>query len=62
MPLAEHDSRWSLWGVAMRGSDNATGSLFGYVDLEERIPARHPLRKLSLGGIEQRANFMTDSP
>ena len=23
-----------------------TGSLFSYVDLEERIPARHPLRKI----------------
>ena len=30
----------------MRGTDGATGSLFSYVDLEERIPARHPLRKL----------------
>jgi transposase len=30
----------------MRGSDEASGSLFSYVDLEERIPARHPLRKI----------------
>lgn len=30
----------------MRGSDEATGSLFSYVDLEERVPARHPLRKI----------------
>lgn len=30
----------------MRGSDEATGSLFSYVDLEERVPARHPLRKV----------------
>lgn len=30
----------------MRGSDKITGSLFSYVDLEERIPARHPLRKI----------------
>ena len=30
----------------MRGSDEQTGSLFSYVDLEERIPARHPLRKI----------------
>ena len=30
----------------MRGTDAAAGSLFSYVDLEERIPARHPLRKL----------------
>jgi transposase len=28
----------------MRGSDKQTGSLFSYVSLEERIPARHPLR------------------
>lgn len=30
----------------MRGTDGAAGSLFSYVDLEERIPARHPLRKV----------------
>lgn len=30
----------------MRGTDEASGSLFSYVDLESRIPARHPLRKL----------------
>jgi len=30
----------------MRGTDEAAGSLFSYVDLEERIPARHPLRKV----------------
>ena len=30
----------------MRGSDKATGSLFSYVNLEERIPERHPLRKI----------------
>jgi len=30
----------------LRGSDKVTGSLFSYVDLEERIPARHPLRKI----------------
>ena len=28
----------------MRGSDAVTGSLFSYVDLEERVPAKHPLR------------------
>ncbi len=28
----------------MRGSDEKTGSLFSYVDLEERVPANHPLR------------------
>jgi len=30
----------------MRGTDQATGLLFSYVDLEERIPSRHPLRKV----------------
>ncbi|MEL7088365.1 MAG: IS5 family transposase [Planctomycetota bacterium] len=28
----------------MRGSDNQSGALFSYVDLEERVPATHPLR------------------
>ena len=28
----------------MRGSDAVTGSLFSYVDLEDRVPAHHPLR------------------
>ncbi len=28
----------------MRGSDKTSGSLFSYVDIEERIPAKHPLR------------------
>ncbi len=30
----------------MRGTDETSGSLFSYVDLEERIPVRHPLRKI----------------
>ena len=30
----------------MRGTDEATGSLFSYVDLEERIPAHRPLRRV----------------
>jgi transposase len=30
----------------MRGTDELSGSLFGYADLDERIPARHPLRKV----------------
>ena len=28
----------------MRGSDATSGSLFSYVDLEARVPAKHPLR------------------
>lgn len=30
----------------MRGSDERSGSLFSYVDLEDRIPANHPLRRI----------------
>ena len=30
----------------MRGSDEVSGSLFSYVDLEDRIPGSHPLRKI----------------
>ena len=30
----------------MRGTDEASGSLFSYVDLAKRIPASHPLRKI----------------
>ena len=33
----------------MRGSDQVTGSLFSQVDPEERIPTRHPLRKIRSG-------------
>jgi transposase len=32
--------------MAMRGSDSTSGSLFSYVDIEQRIPARHPLRTI----------------
>jgi len=30
----------------MRGVDSESGSLFSYVDLDERIPVGHPLRKI----------------
>ena len=30
----------------MRGSDRTTGSLFSYVDIEARVPAKHPLRPI----------------
>ena len=30
----------------MSGTDETSGSLFSYVDLEDRIPPRHPLRKI----------------
>src|SRR3990172_8903835 len=28
----------------MRGSDAVTGSMFSYVDLDQRVPPNHPLR------------------
>ena len=31
-------------GKAMRGADIGNGSLFSYVDLEDRVPKNHPLR------------------
>ena len=42
----------------MRGSDAMTGSLFSYVDIEARIPAKHPIRTIRrivnevLGGLD----------
>ena len=30
----------------MRGTDETSGSLFGHVDLEERIPPTHPQHKI----------------
>ena len=30
----------------MRGIDERSGSLFSYVDIEARIPAKHPLRRI----------------
>ena len=30
----------------MRGSDTRSGELFSYVDLEQRVPVKHPLRKV----------------
>jgi len=32
------------WGMAMRGDDASKGSLFSYIDLEQRVSADHPLR------------------
>ena len=31
-------------GMMMRGTDEASGALFSYVDLDERVPVNHPLR------------------
>src|SRR3984885_12896332 len=33
-------------GQGMRGTDERSGSLFSYVDLEARIPKGHPLRRI----------------
>ncbi len=33
-------------GVMMRGTDETRGALFSYVDLEDRVPPHHPLRKI----------------
>jgi transposase len=30
----------------MRGLDTRSGELFSYIDLEDRVPAKHPLRKI----------------
>lgn len=40
-----HSSGGSL-GVGMRGSDERSGSLFSYVDLEARVRRDHPLRPI----------------
>ena len=32
----------------MRGSGYRTGGLFSYVDLEQRVPANHPLRLIGV--------------
>lgn len=32
----------------MRGSDTRSGKLFSYVDLEQRVPVRHPLRAIRI--------------
>ncbi len=32
----------------MRGSDVRSGKLFSYIDLEQRVPSRHPLRAIRL--------------
>ena len=44
----------------MRGTDETSGSLFSYVDLEERIPPRHPLRKIRQVVKDARASLDAD--
>jgi hypothetical protein len=36
----------ALVRAVMRGAGEMSGSLFSYVDLDARIPMRHPLRKI----------------
>ena len=46
IPSASRDG-----GSHMRGSDKTSGSLLSYVDLESRVPSRHPLRVIkAIGG------------
>ena len=47
-------------GVIRRGLDETSGSLFSYVDLEERIPPRHPLRKIRQGVNDALASLDAD--
>ena len=45
--MTEHDSlSWREPGDGMRGSDEQSGSLFSYVDLEARVRRDHPLRPI----------------
>jgi hypothetical protein len=43
--------RLHVEGLGMRGSDARSGSLFSYVDLENRALAKHPLRVIAPAGI-----------
>ena len=48
----------------MRGADKKSGSLFSYVDLEGRIPAKHPLRPFEVvlrGKVSRRSFFHQDT-
>jgi len=44
----------------MRGTDEASGSLFSYFDLEARIPVRHSLRKIRQVVNDALARFDAD--
>jgi hypothetical protein len=46
----------------MRGSDERTGELFSYVDLEKRVPAKQPLRLVRGVVIETSFVFFERSP
>jgi transposase len=44
----------------MRGSDAATGAMFSYVDIEARVPAKHPIRVIRRIVNEVLARLDTD--
>jgi len=44
----------------MRGTDETSGSRFNDVDLEERVPARHPLRLIRRIVNDARASLVTE--
>ena len=44
----------------MRGSDVRSGKLFSYIDLEQRVPSRHPLRAIRLIVNEALAPLASD--
>jgi len=44
----------------MRGADVRSGELFSYVDLEQRVPARHPLRAIRVIVNEALADIGTE--
>jgi transposase len=47
------------WEARIRGSDERSGELFSYVDLEERVPPKHPLRLIRR--IENEGLIVLDS-
>lgn len=54
-----HSCRRARGRVDLRGTDERTGSLFSYVDLEARVRSDHPLRPIralvneALAGLER---------
>ena len=54
-------------GIGMRGEDRTSGALFSYVDVEARIPAKHPLRAMrrltnaALGELDRRFSALYEA-
>jgi hypothetical protein len=44
--VSEYDSAFLSTEPGMRGLDERTASLFSYVDLQDRVPPKHPLRMI----------------